>query len=233
MKKIALFTMFILMIGVTTATEINFFPDHGDIQKWCLIATDIFINAEWNPVAATDVVIETSLEYVDFVPSKELFPNFFPPKIKSGAIHIVWFISNPSKTITWSGSIGKLFLKQKNPTDTDGVVRLYFAWKGKTHDSNLSILWWIDVLQNVGSWYYQLLDQWSCEYPADYNIVWWFSHMSPEEALDNTMTQIQNQELINKIFNWTTLRSFLGLLIIMTVLFVYIKKWKHHQLEAK
>jgi hypothetical protein len=124
-------------------------------------------------------------------------------------------------------------LRQKSPTNTDGVIRLYFAWEGKTHDSNLSILWWIDVLQKVGSWYYQLVDQWSCEYPANYNIVWWFSHMSAEEALDNTITQIQHQELINKIFNWTTLRSLLWLLIIIGILFIYIKKWKHHQLEAK
>ncbi|MEI8009542.1 MAG: hypothetical protein WCI00_09650 [bacterium] len=54
-----------------------------------MIATDVVINTDGKPVAATDVVIETSLAYVDFVPSKKLFPNFFPPKIKNDAIHIV------------------------------------------------------------------------------------------------------------------------------------------------
>jgi hypothetical protein len=33
MKKIVLFGIFILMIGVTTGSEIGFIPDHGDIQK--------------------------------------------------------------------------------------------------------------------------------------------------------------------------------------------------------
>ena len=77
MKKIILLAVLAMMMSTAAATEISFAPDHWDIQKWCLIATDVVINTDGKPVAATDVVIETSLAYVDFVPSKKLFPNFF------------------------------------------------------------------------------------------------------------------------------------------------------------
>ena len=232
MKKFILLAALMMMVSTAAATDISFSPDHWDIQKWCLIATDIFINTDGKPVAATDVVIETSLAYVDFVPSKKLFPNFFPPKVKNNAIHIVWFIDDPKKTITWSGSIGTLFLRQKNTTDTDWVVTLFFDWEGKTYDSNLSILWWIDVLQHVWSGYYHLVDTWSCVYPSGYNIVGWFSHMSPAEWLSSTMKQIQQKELMNKIINWRTLWIFMWLLIILVILYFYIKKWRHHLIKA-
>lgn len=230
-KKIALIGIITLMIGISTATEIRFAPDHWDIKKWCLVVTDIIINTDNAAVATTDIVLETSLEYVDFVPTKNLFPYFFPPKVKGDTIHIVWFIANPKNTVTGSGVIGKLFLKQKSPTDSDAVIKLFFAGQGKTYDSNLSILWWIDVLQNVGSWYYQLLDTASCEYPSDYIIVGWFAHKSAQSVLDDITKQISYQEWLTRLFSWQTLVVCIWLLIF--ILFIFIKKHKRWKWKWK
>ncbi len=220
-------------MGIAAAAEISFSPDYGEIQKWCLLPVDIFIDAKGNNVAATDVVIESSLAYVDFVPSKKVFPYFFPPKIKNNAIHIVWFIDNPNTPVTGSGIIGRIFLKQQNPTDTDGVIRLYFAGTGKTYDSNLSILWWVDVLDTLGSGYYRFVDSWSCEYPANSTIAGWFAHMSPEQALNATINDIHHKQLIDKLLSRKTIVSFFGILVLATILFIYFKKWRHHLLSAE
>lgn len=226
MKKIILIGIFVMMIGISTATEIKFSPDNWDIQKWCLIATDIFIDTEDNKIAATDIVIESSLEYLDFVPSKNLFPYFFPPKTWDNIIHIIGFISDPKNTVTGSGSIGKIFFRKKSSTDTDGSIKLFFAGQWETYDSNLSILWGIDVLQNVWSGYYNFTDNWPCQYPADYEIVWGFSHMSAEDALNETIKTIKRQQFMEKLLSWQTLIGFAWLLIIVTILFIYIKKRK-------
>jgi len=213
------------MIGVSTATEIRLSPDNGDIQKWCLVTADIFIDTENNKVAATDVVLQSSLEYIDFVPTKNLFPYFFPPKVKNNAVHIVWFIADPKNTITGSGIIGKLFFRQKTG-DVDGVIKMFFAGKWQTQDSNLSILWWIDVLDTVGSWYYRFLDDAPCQYPADYVIEGWFSHMSAEDMLNQTIKQIRMKEWLKNLFSRKTLIEFSWLLIIIAAVFIYLKKRK-------
>ena len=232
MKKIFLLGILILMTSITSASEISFSPDHWDIQKWCLVAADIFINTDEHPVAATDVVIESSLDYVDFVPTKTLFPHFFPPKTGTNTVHIIGFISDPKSTVTGSGSIGRIFFRQKSSSDTDGTMKIYFAWQGKTYDSNLSMLWWIDVLDTVGAWYYRLIDSWSCEYPANYNIVGGFSHMSAQEAL-----KIINKELLqetngNLLSNRKYIVAILGWIILLTILFIYMKRRNHEKQHA-
>ena len=229
MKKIALIGILFMLIGIGTATEIRFSPDVWDIQKWCLVAADVFVEMGNNQVAATDIVIESSLEYMDFVPNKNLFPYFFPPQTWENTVHIIGFISNPKNTISWSGIVGRIFFKQKLSTDTDGSIKLYFAGQGKTYDTNLSILWGIDVLQNVGSGYYQFVDDWPCEYPANYEIVWGFAHMSAQDALNKTIRSIQRQQWLKQLLTWKTLIAFAWLLIIITILFIYVKsrkQWK-------
>lgn len=232
MKKIFLLGILILMTSITNASEISFSADHWDIQKWCLVATDVFINTDEHPVAATDIVIESSLEYVDFVPTKTFFPHYFPPNTGANTVHIIGFISDPKNTVMGSGSIGKIFFRQRSSSDTDGTMKLYFAGQGKTYDSNLSMLWWIDVLDTVGSGYYNFIDQWSCEYPANYNIVGWFSHMSAQEAL-----KIINKELLQEtngswLFNRKYIVGFLGWVILLTIVFIYMKRRNHEKQHA-
>jgi hypothetical protein len=69
-----------------------------------MVAADIIVNTDNKDIAATDVMIESSLDFVDFVPSK-MFPYFFPPKVGNGAIHIVGFTIDPNQRVNGSGSI--------------------------------------------------------------------------------------------------------------------------------
>ena len=57
------------------------------------------INTDDKEISATDVIIESSLEFVDFVPAK-LFPYFLPPKAQSGMIHIVGFSTDKTNRVT-------------------------------------------------------------------------------------------------------------------------------------
>ena len=210
----------IAMISVSTAAEIRFFPDSWEIQKWCLVAVDVMIDTSEQAIAATDVVIETSLEYVDFVPNKALLPNFFPPKVNDYSIHIIGFVSNPKATVKGSGSIGTVFLKQRNTTDADGNLKLYFAGPGKTYDSNLSVIWGIDILEKTGEGLYRFVEHGSCDYPADYEIAGGFAHMSAEESLNKTINHLKRKERLTprNIVPWITI------LIIISVLFIYRKR---------
>ena len=225
-SRVGITMSIIAMISVSTATEIRFFPDSWEIQKGCLVAVDVIIDTSEQAIAATDVVIETSLEYIDFVPNKTLLPNFFPPKVSDYSIHIIGFVSNPKATVKGSGSIGTLFLKQKNSTDADGNLKLYFAWLGKTYDSNLSVLWGIDILEKAWEGMYRFVDTATCEYPADSTIVGGFAHMSAEKALSKTINALKRKERLSRrnIVPWITI------LIIISILFIYRKKkhsWEH------
>lgn len=223
MKYILGIAMILTMIGTSIAAEITFSPDAWKIKPGCLVAVDVMIDTAGQAIAATDVVVNTTLEYIDFVPTKELFPHFFPPIVNNSTIHIIGFISNPKATINGSWSIGKLFLRQKNDTDIDGKLTLYFAGTGKTHDSNLSILWWIDILEKKSEGMYNFVEDATCAYPADYDIVWWFSHMAPEDALNKTIKTIQRQQR----FTRRNILPLLALLITIIVLFVIYKKRQH------
>lgn len=229
MKKILRIVVIGMMIGVSTASEIRFFPDSWEIQKWCLVAVDIIVDTSDQSVAATDVVIESSLEYVDFVPNKNFFPNFFPPQVNDYKIHIIGFVSNSKELVSWSGSIGTLFLKQKSPTDRDGKLQLFFAGKWKTHDSNLSILWWIDILETVGKWLYTFTDTAECIYPIDYDIIGGFAHMSAQEWLNTTIKTLQKKETFKRIFTKKNTMLFSWLCLLLMIAFIYYKKqraWK-------
>ncbi len=227
MKKILLIGILTLIVNITSASEIKFSPDQWNIKNWCLVATDVFIDTNTNQIAATDIVMESSLEYMDFVPNKEngLFPYFFPPKTGNNIVHIIGFISDPKKTVSWSWIIGKLFFRQRSTTDTNGSIKLYFAGKWKTYDSNLSILWGKDILDTVGSASYTFSESGSCEYPADYKIIGWFSHMSPEAALQATINKIKWQQWLQNFFSFRTLIGLIWLIIII-LLFIYFKKKK-------
>lgn len=226
MKKILRVVIVTMILWVSTGAEIRFFPDEWTIQKWCLVAVDIMVDTTNQKIATTDIMIETSLDYVDFVPNKDFFPNFFPPKTGDFKIHIIGFVSNPKNVLSISGSIGRLFLKQKSLTDSDGKIQLYFDGKEKTYDSNLSILWWRDILEKTGKWLYRFVKSWECVYPTDYEIVGGFWHMSAEENLKQTMKKISVQENLARIFSSKNLLIISGICILLMITFIYYKKQK-------
>jgi hypothetical protein len=97
--RIGIVTSMITMIGVSMAASITFSPDHGEIVPGCLVAVDIVVDTQGQGIATSDIMIQTDLEYIDFVPSKELFPHFFPPRVTERGVHIIGFIANPKQPI--------------------------------------------------------------------------------------------------------------------------------------
>jgi hypothetical protein len=77
-------------LSVTTAAEISFDPASGSFGNDCVVPVKIMIDTFDKTISATDIVLESSMEFVDFVPSNAL-PYFLPPKIDGSVVHIVGF----------------------------------------------------------------------------------------------------------------------------------------------
>jgi len=221
MKKFLGIVTLIMILWVSTATEIKFSPDHWDIKKWCIVATDIIIDTQDNEIAATDIVMETSLEFVDFIPSN-MFPYFLPPKIQGNVIHLVGFSTDNTNRAIGSWSIWTLYLKQKDDQETDGSIKLYFIKKWSTTDSNLSIAWWVDVLDTVGSALYRFWDTWLCVHNSADAIKEWIANKN----LRMLLAKIDRDQWIKKVVNRKSLLAFTWLIILITILFFYFKASK-------
>lgn len=223
MKKILGIAILMMMISVSAATEIRFSPDVWSLGKWCMTATDIVIDTQNQEIAATDIVIESSLEFVDFVPSS-MFPYFLPPKTNGNIVHLVGFTTDPAHRVLGKWSIGTLYMKQKDMSSADGSLKLYFTKKWDTTDSNLSIAWWVDVLDTIGSAYYTFDGTGICAHTAaDIN-------GGIAETTLQDMAQQVSRTWTNIFFNRKTLLAFGGILIVGIILFMYYKKnrqWKN------
>jgi hypothetical protein len=209
-----------MIFGVSTATEIKFSPDVWNIWKGCIVATDIIVNTDNKEIAATDIIIESSMEFVDFVPSN-LFPYFLPPKVNESVLHLVGFTVDPQHRMKGTWSIGTLYMKQKNTTDSNGSLKLYFTKVWDTTDSNLSVAWGIDVLDTIGDAYYTFTDENICTHEAA-GINWWIGDMT----LTDMSKQISRDQRIKNISNRKNLVSFAWLLIVLTFLYLYYKRAK-------
>lgn len=210
------------MISVSTAAEIRFSPDVWTIGNGCIVATDIIVDTNGQEIAATDIIIESSMEFVDFVPSQRL-PYFLPPKIHDTTIHLVGFSIDPEHRMKDSWSIGTLYMKQKNNTDDNGSIKVYFTTKWDTIDSNLSVAWGVDILDTVGSAYYTFDDKDVCAHGSA--IDWWIADMT----LNTVTERIKHDQWMQKLFSRKTLVTFSGILILLTILFIYrktSKQWK-------
>ncbi len=221
MKKILWIATLIMILWVSTATEIRFSPDSWNTGKWCIVATEIIIDTQDNEIAATDIVMESSLAFVDFVPST-MFPYFLPPKIQGNTIHLVGFSTDKNNRVSGSWSIWTLYLRQKDNADTDGSIKLYFAKKWSTTDSNLSIAWWIDVLDTVGSALYHFVDEGFCVHNTADDIKGWIA----KKNLRMLLAKIDRDQLIKKAFTRKNLLAFTWLIILVTTLFLYYKTSK-------
>lgn len=219
MKRILGTLLFIMIISVSTAKEIRFSPDVWSIGKWCISATDIIIDTQKQEISATDIIIESNMEFVDFVPTS-LFPYFLPSKTDGNIIHIVGFTTDPAHRVNASGSIWTLYMQQKNDSDSDGSLRLYFTHPWDTTDSNLSIAWGIDVLDSVGSAFYTFDGATACTHSAA-EIKWGISDMTIKDMADKITRDHKTYTiLIWKLLGWLT-----GVLIMSIVAFIYYRKY--------
>lgn len=221
MKKIiALFTLTCLF-SVSMATEITFSPEKGEVANNCLVALDVMINTDNKEIAASDIVIESSLDFVDFVPSN-LFPYFLPPKVSNNLIHLVWFTVDPKNRVQGSWRIGTLYMQQKNSADADGMLKLYFKKKWDTTDSNLSIAGGIDILDSVGSAYFTFTEKWACAHAVGESVNGGIA----DKSVNMLLAKLDRQQLFQKIFSRKVISVFAWLLIIITILFIYYKRAK-------
>jgi hypothetical protein len=183
------------------------------------------VNAGDKEISATDIIIESSLAFVDFVPSK-MFPYFLPPKVSNNLLHLVGFTVDPKNRVTGSGSIWTLYMKQQNTSDTDSMMKLYFKKTWYTADTNLSIAGGVDVLDSVWSAYFTFTNTGACAHAVGQSIDWGIANKSVKMLL----AKLDRQQLLQKIFNRKVISLFVGVLIIITVLFVYYKgskTWKN------
>lgn len=226
MKKIIALLTLTCLFSVSMATEITFSPASGEIANNCLVAVNIMANTDNQEIAATDVVIESSLAFVDFVPSETMFPYFLPPKVSDNSVHLVGFTVDPAHRAQWSGSIGTLYMQQRNTADTDGMIKLYFKKKWDTTDSNLSIAWGVDALDTVWSAYFTFSASGACAHAAGQSIDGGIANKSVKMLL----AKLDRAQLLQRIFNRKTISLFSGVLIIIVILFLYYKgtkKWKN------
>lgn len=232
---------FVFGLWFVWAQSISLIPE-WDWNFWngCMVPIDVYVDTAWQEISAMDLIIETSLEYKDFV-STDLFPYFFPPTVKSNwLIHIVWFTVDPSERVKESGKIGTLYFNQKD-WNIDWAVRLYFLEEGNTTDTNLNLAWGIDVLKDVWSAFVTFSDELepceivnagvdgndnTLERVQDENVIsWGFADKTQEEAFQETFEKIESNEKINSNHDESvpqSMKNKVGIVILFILLLVVL-----------
>lgn len=94
------------IVSITFASEITLSPATGSMGDGCKVAVDIIADTNGKTIVATDILMESSMEFVDFVPAKtagkpgDAFPYFLPPMTGSNAVHIIGFVVDPSRGVS-------------------------------------------------------------------------------------------------------------------------------------
>lgn len=227
MKKLFISLLAIwFSFGMLLASELYISPDQWDFGKNCVLEFDIIAATMADQVMWTDVMLDTSMEFVDFVPG-DAFEYSLPPKVSENGVISLWAFSNPDNLFQWEWIIWTIYLKS-NKVNNDWYIRFYFKWQGDTSDTNLSIKWGIDSLKEVNNWVYTF--NWeSCVHEVN-NIEWGLAWKDYDKAINDLANEFEKKWKIQKIVWFFTSTTFLVwlwivVLIIMIILF-RIKKWK-------
>ena len=166
MKKIitSIFVLSMALLWFAKSQSISLMPEWEWVfWNGCIVPIDVYVDPNWEEIAAMDLMFETSLNFVNFVATWDTFQSFFTIVKSNNLFHIVGFSVDASERAKWLWKIGTLYFSPKEG-DIDWVVRLYYLWEWYTTDTNLSILWWVDVLKNVLNAYVSFSDDVeSCE----------------------------------------------------------------------
>ena len=237
MKKFTTFAfiLWILSLWVVCSQSISLSPQ-WDWIFWngCIVPIDVYVDTKWQEISAMDLMMESSLDYIDFVPSN-MFPYFFKPIIETNwLIHVVGFTVDPSERVMWAWKIWTLYFSPKDWTN-DWIVRFYFLWEGETVDTNLSIAWWIDVLKEVWS----ALVEFSPSLPScedntkndksikkqddSTNISWWFWDLSYDEVLDQTMKKIDKNYGKSSFLDVLKKHIFIVIFLLLIIIILLIR----------
>jgi hypothetical protein len=235
MKKLITFVLFTLFFGASSlGASISISPESGHFGKNCVMEFDIIVESLSDNILTVDVYLESSMEYVDFVPSN-IFKYYLPPIIEGNKIYL-WAFSESWVKFVWKEKFGTLYLKSDD-VSLDWYVNFDFRWQGNTTDTNLNLIWWIDVLDEVKNWtYYFDLD------PCEQNIVddvvsdieWWFSSIDEEQYVQDMISEFNKRWVAQKVslFFSKYWRSFALFVLVLAFIYVFIKnkkslsKWK-------
>jgi len=228
MKKLILFLFgAILFFWMSFSSNLSLSPSEWSVWKWCLIPVDIMLDTLWEDVSSVDIILNSSMAYVDFV-SWKLFPYSFPPKVYDNwRIHIVSFALDKNNLINWTGKIWTVYYKASDMV-SDWFVRFYVKGEGETVDTNVSKIWWVDTLKTTLNAFYKF-DGTSCINSDVIEVTWWVSHMSYDEWLNDVLDDINSDFMLNKVIYISYYVVPLFIFILIIFLFIRKRKWKKSQ----
>lgn len=219
--------LWISLLGITMASELYLYPDRWDFGKNCVIEFDIVVDTMWSQVMWTDLMLDTSMEFVDFVPW-DIFDYIIPPQIVENGIISLWAFSDPDNLLEWKWTIWKLYLLS-NGIDNDAFVRFYFQWVGNTVDTNLSAKWGIDTLIKVHNGEYTF-DGDSCVHEVDnIQVEWWISNIEYDEAIEELVDTLERRGNVENLKSFLKSRGIVLLWIIVWLFLILVlkkNKWK-------
>lgn len=226
-KKISILFTIILssIISFSDASELSLQPTNWSYSPWCMLWIDIVMDPNWEAISASDIILESSMEFIKFEPTK-LFPYFFPARTSGNVTHIIWFTALwPSQRIKEWWIIWKVYFKPKDKLNKDWLIRFVFKWKWDTTDTNLSLWWGIDSLEKQPQdWLYKF--NWTnCEYLEEDIDNLDFSEWVHQIA--NKITKDHNNQLLSQSReNNKSYIISLFILIVIIVIYFKVSKWK-------
>jgi len=125
-KKLLLSLFLIsLLLWFWFTSNLYISPSEWSLGQNCVEWFDININSSWSLILWADIEINSSMDYVDFVPNKEAFEYFLPPRVDKGII-VLWAFSMPwNEIMTDNITIWTLYL-QNTSNNLDSFIKFIF-----------------------------------------------------------------------------------------------------------
>lgn len=230
MKKLLL-SLFALnmFVAFSFAANLSISPDSWSLGRDCVVGFDIVLDSEWEKLLWADLLIDSSMKFVDFVPG-DLFKNALPPVVQAGNIVRLGLFSFPDNLVDNWWILGTIYFKD-NSSNYDSYINFIIKWEKSTVDTSLFVEWGIDILENV-SWGSYIMDGESCVHDISNEeeviIEWWFWWVTYDEAIEELKNDIKKDERKRWFKNfisslWFKL-WFVGLILILIIIFFIVKR---------
>lgn len=226
MKKLILswLLIFWLFVSISSAAKLSIVPANWSIGRNCVVGFDIMLDSNNESIVGTDLLIDSSMKFVDFVPTN-LFKNVLPPIVQDNGVIRLWLFSFPENLVNQGGSIWKIYFKDTT-SNYDSYIKFIFKGKWNTVDTNLFVSWAIDILSSVSQWSY-ILDWETCAH--DVAITGWFAGKTYDEALWELKNNLKKDWLNRRMKIFFSSKLFIGgsiwLVLIIVLLFILKFKW--------
>lgn len=198
--------------------------------KWCIVPVDIYMDSEWEKIRWADLVIYSSMDFVDFVPNEDLFTYFLPPVVSWNIITIWAFSMEDSNLDSWV--VWTIYLRDDiNP---DWIVRWKFSWLWKTTDTNLLNERWEELLKHVEDVSVFFSDEKEACISDNVEIDWWYSDVTLDDIINRVIWDIQDEQDSDIIYDSKSLlyKDYLivwwCILLLLILIIVLLRKYKKH-----